>query len=269
MLIGEQTPLSLAQDVTVSYPGRVFQGLRRSPHTVALDRVSVQVNRGESLAIVGESGSGKSTLVKALLGLEKIDSGEVRFDGRRVMAKGRERWLRSRTGIVFQDPYSSFNPRLTIGASVGEPLDALGITDERATRIAAILATLGLPEDTVERYPSEFSGGQRQRIAIARALIHNPELLVGDEPVSALDVLVRTSIIEELRELRQALGLTMILVTHDLSLVPEIADRVLVLQQGRVVEEGTVDEIFGAPKESYTQSLIRAIPRLPIVREDT
>lgn len=268
MLNGEATPLLMAQNVTVTYPGRVTQGLRRPPRTVALDQVSIEINRGESLAIVGESGSGKSTLVKALLGLERVDSGEIRFDGRRVTAKGRELWLRRRTGVVFQDPYSSFNPRLTIGESVGEPLDALGVREERQQRILTILSTLGLPEDTADRYPSEFSGGQRQRIAIARALIHHPELLVGDEPVSALDVLVRTSIIEELRALRQEMGLTMILVTHDLSIVPEIADRVLVLQDGRLVETGTIDEIFGDPQEAYTQSLIQAIPRLPKLRED-
>lgn len=262
LLIGEQTPLSMAHDITVSFPGRRKWLFGRAPQIVALDRVTMHVNRGESLAIVGESGSGKSTLVRALMGLERINSGEIRFDGRRVEAKGPERWLRRRTGIVFQDPYSSFNPRMTIGESVAEPLVALGVGGDQEGRVAEMLTKLDLPENAAHRYPGSFSGGQRQRIAIARALIHGPELLIGDEPVSALDVLVRQSILTQLATLRRELGLTMIAVTHDLSVVPDIADRVLVLQAGRVVETGTVDEIFGAPKDPYTKSLIAAIPRL-------
>lgn len=262
MLIGESTPISMARDITVSFRGRPTGVFSRAPRIIALNRVTMHINKGESLAIVGESGSGKTTLIRALMGLDPVDSGEVRFDGRRVLARGRERWLRSRTGIVFQDPYSSFNPRLTIGESVREPLEALEIGGDHEARITALLIRLGLPEDTYHRYPGSFSGGQRQRIAIARALIHEPDLLIGDEPVSALDVLVRTSILSQLAALRQELGLTMINVTHDLSIVPELADRVLVLQHGRVVEEGSVAEIFGAPKDPYTQSLIRAIPRL-------
>lgn len=262
MLIGEQTPLSHAYDITVSFRGRPTGVFSRASKLVALDRVTMHVNRGESLAIVGESGSGKSTLIRALMGLERLDSGEVRYDGRRVTALGRERWLRSRTGIVFQDPYSSFNPRLTIGESVREPLEALNIGGDHEARITEMLTKLGLPSDTYHRRPSSFSGGQRQRIAIARALIHRPELLIGDEPVSALDVLVRQSILAELVSLRREFGLTMITVTHDLSVVPQIADRVLVLRRGRVVEQGPVAEIFGSPQDPYTQSLIRAIPRL-------
>lgn len=262
MLIGEQTPLSMAHDVTVTFPGPAQGMLGRRERVTALNRVSMHVNRGESLAIVGESGSGKSTLVRALLGLTRIDSGTVTYDGRRVTGRGRERWLRSRTGIVFQDPYSSFSPRLTIGESVAEPLEALEVDCDRAERVTEMLDMLGLPSDAADRYPSEFSGGQRQRIAIARGLIHRPELLIGDEPVSALDVLVRQSILRQLATLRRKLGLTMINVTHDLSIVPDIADRVLVLQAGRVVETGSVESIFGSPQDPYTQSLIRAIPRL-------
>ncbi|WP_254259227.1 ABC transporter ATP-binding protein [Leucobacter chinensis] len=262
MLIGEQTPLSQARDITVTFPGPSRGVMGRREKLTALNRVTMHVNRGDSLAIVGESGSGKSTLVRALLGLQRVDSGEVTYDGRRVTGRGRERWLRSRTGIVFQDPYSSFSPRLTIGESVAEPLEALEIDCDRSGRVTEVLSLLGLPADAASRYPSAFSGGQRQRIAIARGLIHRPDLLIGDEPVSALDVLVRQSILRQLATLRRELGLTMINVTHDLSIVPDIADHVLVLQAGKVVETGTVEAIFGNPQDPYTQSLIRAIPRL-------
>lgn len=257
------TPLIEARDVTVTFRGRATGLFRRAPRTIAVDRVSLQLQRGSSLAIVGESGSGKTTLVRALLGLTAIDSGSVLFDGREVRAKGREHWLRSRTGIVFQDPYSSLNPRHTIAEIVREPLEALGETEGASERVQSILDRLELPEGTHRRYPRSFSGGQRQRIAIARALIHRPELLVGDEPVSALDVLVRGRILRLLRELRDELGLSLIIVTHDLSIVPDLADEMLIMQHGRIVEHGSVAQVFSDPQEAYTRSLIAAIPRLP------
>lgn len=258
-----QEPLIYGTNMTVSYPARNKHLFTKAAPIIALDGVSIKIYRGQSLAIVGESGSGKSTLVKALFGLTKLTSGEAYFDGKQVLAKGRERWLRARTGIVFQDPYSSLDPRMSVGDSIAEPLEALSIKGDHEQLVAEILTQLELPADSAERYPSAFSGGQRQRIAIARALVHSPEVLVGDEPVSALDVLVRRRIIELLAELRTQMGLTFISVTHDLGIVPDIAERVLVLQGGKVIEEGPVEQIFGDPQQPYTQSLIRALPRLP------
>ncbi|NLA65378.1 MAG: ABC transporter ATP-binding protein [Leucobacter sp.] len=230
----------------------------------ALAGVNLAVARGDSIAIVGESGSGKTTLLRLLLGLSMPTSGEVRFDGMVVDAK-RDRllWLRRRAGIVFQDPYSSFNPRRTIGQTVAEPLVATRAPGDHRERVAAILDRMELPSDAPDRYPHEFSGGQRQRIALARALVHNPELLVADEPVSALDVLVRGRLLDLLNELRAEMNLTLITVTHDLGVVPRVADHVAVMQAGRIVETGTVEQIFEAPREAYTQQLITALPRLP------
>lgn len=264
-----QEPLIEAKNLTLSYPGRTQKLFARAPRKLALDDVNVCVQAGQSLAIVGESGSGKTTLIKALLGLERPDSGEITFDGMPVEARGRQLWLRRRTGIVFQDPYSSLNPRLTIGQTVAEPLEALGFAEPHHELVHAMLARLELPVDTLTRYPAEFSGGQRQRIALARALVHQPDLLVGDEPVSALDVLVRRKLLVLLRELRHELGLTMITVTHDLGVVPDLAERVLVLRRGRVVEEGSVAQIFHDPAHAYTKTLISSLPRLPEISESS
>ncbi|HUH53316.1 MAG TPA: ABC transporter ATP-binding protein [Microbacteriaceae bacterium] len=258
-----KTPFIDGQNITVTFPARKTALFARKSYITALNDVSISVYKGQSLAIVGESGSGKSTLIKALFGLQRIDRGSVSFDGRPVLSKGRQRWLRARSGIIFQDPYSSLDPRMSIGASISEPLEALKIPGSHDALVQEILSKLELPEDTLSRYPDEFSGGQRQRIAIARALVHSPEVLVGDEPVSALDVLVRRRIIDLLATLRQEMGLTMISVTHDLGIVPDIAERVLVLQHGRVVEEGSVAQIFTDPQNSYTRSLITALPRIP------
>lgn len=269
------TPHALASATHLSKefraPGeRLFQ---RAASVAAVSDVSLSIDRGRSVAIVGESGSGKSTLLRLLLGLSRATAGDVRFDGQIVDPKhDRLLWLRRRTGIVFQDPYSSFNPRRTIGQTVAEPLESLnGAPEEgarldpehRAFRVREILARMDLPPDAAERYPAEFSGGQRQRIAIARALVHGPELLVGDEPVSALDVIVRGRLLALLAELRRELGLTMITVTHDLTVVPQIADDIIVMQHGRIVEQGTVERVLGAPADPYTQRLVASMPSLP------
>lgn len=230
----------------------------------ALETVDFSVQRGESVAVVGESGSGKSTLLKLLLGLSRPTQGEVRFDGMLVdSTSDRLLWLRRRTGIVFQDPYSSFNPRRTIGQTVAEPLIATQAPGDHRAAVISMLDRLELPAGSADRYPHEFSGGQRQRIALARALVHGPELLVADEPVSALDVLVRGRLLDLLSELRDELGLTLITVTHDLAVVPRVADRIAVMQEGKIVERGDVDTIFSNPQELYTQELIEALPRLP------
>ena len=228
--------------------------------------VDLSVRRGESVAIVGESGSGKSTLLGMLLGLGTPSSGEVRFDGALVFPRQRRDrmlWLRRRTGIVFQDPYSSFNPRRTIGQTVAEPLAATDAPGDHRAMVRAILDRMELPAGSAERYPHEFSGGQRQRIALARALVHGPELLVADEPVSALDVLVRGRLLDLLAQLRDEMGLTLITVTHDLAVVPRVAERVVVMRDGVIVERGSVDQIFERPSEEYTRQLIEALPRLP------
>jgi len=237
----------------------------RSQVTTALDGVDLSVKRGESVAVVGESGSGKSTLLRLLLGLDRPTAGSVTFDGRPVDPGERLLWLRRRTGIVFQDPVSSFNPRRTIGQTVAEPLVATSPmhVDAQHHRVREILDRLELPADTIDRYPHEFSGGQRQRIAVARALVHGPDLLLADEPVSALDVVVRGRLLELLAELRRELGLTLITVTHDLAIVPHIAERVVVMRGGRIVESGSLQQVFDDPRDPYTRALISALPRLP------
>ncbi len=249
-------------------PSRVFQ---RASRTIALEGIDLSIARGESVAVVGESGSGKSTLLRLLLGLSRPSSGSVSFDGRPVdPARDDLLWLRRRTGIVFQDPYSSFDPRRTIGQTVAEPLMASVRNGSSGPRelgqretVRAILDRLELPRDAADRYPQEFSGGQRQRIAVARALVHGPELLLADEPVSALDVLVRGRLLGLLAELRRELGLTLVTVTHDLGIVPRIAERIIVMRAGRIIEAGTTEQIFAEPREDYTRELIAALPRLP------
>ena len=247
--------------VTKRYPLPRSTVFGPRPETVAVADVSLSVTAGESLAIVGESGSGKSTLLRLMLGLTEPSAGTVWFKGRPLPECERE--LRRSTGVVFQDPYATFNPRRTIGQSVREPLEANRIAGDHASRVAQMLRRMELPPDAAARYPRDFSGGQRQRAAIARALIHDPEVLIGDEPVSALDVLVRSRILDLLATLQSELGLTLVTVTHDLAVVPRIASRVAVMRSGALVETGTVADIFTAPKHPYTQELIEAIPKLP------
>lgn len=271
-------PTAMPALVSASHLSKVFRApgerlFQRATSVAALTDVSLSIDRGRSVAIVGESGSGKSTLLRLLLGLSRATSGDVHFDGRVVDPKhDRLLWLRRHTGIVFQDPYSSFNPRRTIGQTVAEPLEALNSAlnegnrldpEHRDARVREILTRMDLPRDAADRYPAEFSGGQRQRIAIARALVHGPELLVGDEPVSALDVIVRGRLLALLAELRRELGLTMITVTHDLTVVPQIADDIIVMRHGRIVEQGTIDRVLGMPSDPYTQRLVASMPSLP------
>lgn len=242
-------------------PQRLFA---RSTAVRAVDDASLTIARGESVAIVGESGSGKTTLVRQMLGLSRPTSGTVRFDGREV-SPGTDRltWLRRRTGLVFQDPYSSFNPRRTIGQSVAEPLEGGNVPGDHREMVRSVLERVGLPADAASRYPSEFSGGQRQRIAVARAIVHGPELLVGDEPVSALDVLVRARVLALLAELHDEFGLTLVTITHDLGIVPRLAERTIVMQGGRIVEDGPTTEILTNPTDPYTQELVSSRLTLP------
>ncbi|OMH27791.1 ABC transporter ATP-binding protein [Tersicoccus phoenicis] len=240
--------------------------VRSALHTVDLD-----LAEGASLGVIGESGSGKTTLVRLLLGLDTPTRGAVTVDGRPVVRRrtgGRGtdlRWLRRQTGIVFQDPYASLDPRMDVGTIVAEPLHALGLAgtpDETDDVVARVLTAVGLEPAMVDRYPHEFSGGQRQRIALARALVHRPRLLVGDEPLSALDVTVRAQILDLLRGLRADLGLTLILVSHDIGVVAHLCDQVLVLKDGRTVESGATADVLAHPRADYTRSLLAAVPRL-------
>ncbi|HEX8340620.1 MAG TPA: ATP-binding cassette domain-containing protein [Tepidisphaeraceae bacterium] len=234
----------------------------------ALDNVTFDCRRGETLGIVGESGSGKTTCARAVLRAVDPTSGEALFNnrGRTVdLAKLSHRQLkplRQEMQMVFQDPFACLNPRMTVGDIVGEPLliHGIGSRSARRDRVAAMLERVGLLPDHASRYPHAFSGGQRQRVGIARALILRPALLVADEAVSALDVCVRARVLELLRELRSEFGLTMMFVSHDLSVIRHICDRVLVMHRGRIMEMGDVEQVFNAPRHAYTKVLLSAIP---------
>jgi ABC-type microcin C transport system duplicated ATPase subunit YejF len=233
----------------------------------ALDDVSLMIERGKSLAIVGESGSGKSTLAMSLLGLVELDKGRVWIDGTDIQAASSRAMiaLRKRIGVVFQNPYSSLNPRMKICDIVAEPLRTHGNVARRQQLEMAseLLELVGIERATHKRRPIAFSGGQRQRIAIARALILEPELLILDEPTAALDVTLQAKIIDMLQELQKSMQLSFLLITHNLAIVDELADDVLVMQHGRVVEAGPVGRVFSQPSNEYTRRLLAAVPQLP------
>ncbi len=246
------------------FGGRAGWFSRAAAPVRAVDGVGLAVRRGETLAIVGESGCGKSTLARLLLRLIEPDAGSVRYRGTDLaVATPRElRRLRGDLQFVFQDPFSSLNPRMSVGALIEEPLALHVASDKRARRerVAELLSKVGLRAEHADRYPHEFSGGQRQRIGIARALASGPVLLVGDEPVSALDVSVQAQIVNLLERLKDELGLTLILISHDLAVVRHVADRVAVMYRGRIVELGAADALFDAPLHPYTRALIEAVP---------
>ncbi|WP_372610458.1 ABC transporter ATP-binding protein [Aquicoccus sp.] len=236
-------------------------------HFRAVNRVSFEIAKGESLGLVGESGCGKSTLTRAILGLEEVQSGEILLDGEPVFTGHRpNREVRRRMQVVFQDPFGSFNPRWKVGPLVTEPFHLLDDPPTGARRDAAIaeaLESVGLSAEDRHKYIHEFSGGQRQRIAIARALIIKPELIILDEAVSALDVSIRAQILDLLADLSGRFGLTYLFISHDLSVVRTITDRVMVMQAGEIVEEGPTALVFDAPQHDYTKTLIAAAPVLP------
>jgi ABC-type glutathione transport system ATPase component len=233
----------------------------------AVQDVSLAVEPGRSLALVGESGAGKTTLLRLLLGLTRPTSGTVRFDGDVLDPRDRGQMRRFRRTVqcVFQDPYSSLDPRRRVGGIVAEPLRSLGLDTRRtaAPKVAEALERVGLPADAAERYPHEFSGGQRQRIAIARATVCHPKVLLADEPVSALDVTTRVKVVDLLAELKHERGLTLVMVSHDLSVVASLCERTAVLERGRVVEQGDTAQVLGDPAHPYTRRLIDSVPRLP------
>jgi peptide/nickel transport system ATP-binding protein/oligopeptide transport system ATP-binding protein len=243
--------------------GRDLLG-RRTRWSHAVKDVSFSLERGECLAVVGESGAGKSTVGRMVLRLIEADAGSITFDGidvRAVRPKEMRR-LRQRMQMIFQDPYSSLDPRMTVLDAVAEPL-LVHTEQQRATRekaAAELLGRVGIGSRYLRRYPAELSGGQLQRVAIARALTLEPDLIVCDEPVAALDVSVRAQVLNLLRDLQEEFGLAYLFVIHDLALVEVIADRVMVMKAGEVVEQGDVAQIFADPREEYTQRLLAAIP---------
>jgi len=244
------------QELTVTFPARRGEG----PFT-AVDGVSLTVARGETLGIVGESGAGKTTLGRAALRLVEPSRGTVRFDGADVGSLGEAglRRLRRRAQMVFQDPMGSLNPRLRVGQALREVLKVHGTPRERRDRdVAELLRRVELSEDVLEARPHELSGGQCQRVGIARALAVRPELVVLDEPVSALDVSIQAQILNLLLRLQSELALSFLFISHDLAVVHRMSDRILVLREGRVVEEGTPDMVFRQPSHPYTRTLLRA-----------
>ncbi len=248
---------------------KVYRSNRRDPDVVALDDVSLSIFRGECLGLVGESGSGKSTLTRLVLALEPPTAGRIFYDGRDLatIAARDLRALREKMQIVFQDPYASLNPRMSVHDIIAEPLvihaDRRPMSPrQRSARVLELLITVGLKREHLWRYAHEFSGGQRQRICIARALALEPEFLILDEPTSALDVSVQAQVLNMLLELQQRLNLTYLFISHDLGVIRYMADRVMLLRQGRVVETGDTESIFHSPTTEYARALIAATPTL-------
>jgi oligopeptide transport system ATP-binding protein len=236
----------------------------------AVDGVSFNIPQGQTLGLVGESGSGKSTTCRAVLQLTKPTSGSVRFEGHEIagLSRRRMRPLRREMQMIFQDPYASLNPRKRVGQIVGDPLKRQGVGSgsDRRRRVFELLERVGLSSEHYNRFPHEFSGGQRQRIGIARALALQPKLVVADEPVSALDVSIQAQIINLLDDLQDEFGLTYLFVAHDIGVVRHISDRIAVMYDGKIVEEGTADQVCEHPSHEYTKKLLAAVP-VPDPRE--
>jgi len=258
------TPLVEAVGLRRKYRARGLTG--GGPEVKAVDGVDLVAAKGAARGVVGGSGAGKFTLVRLLLALERPDEGVVRFDGHEIstMPESSIRPLRRRFQPVFQDPLAALDPRMRIEDAVAEPLAAMGIGDaaSRRLKVVELLEQVGLPPKIERRYPAALSGGERQRVAIARALAPGPELLILDEPVSSLDAPVALQVINLLQELRRRLELTVVLVTHDVHVVRELCDRVVVMKAGKIVEEGETSRVLDNPEHGYTKQLLEAMPKL-------
>ena len=253
-----QQALLQVKDLRVNFPqgrGKVFQ---------ALKGISLDIQPGETVGLVGESGSGKTTVGRVILGLTEATSGDVWFDGENITHASRERrrTLGRDIQVVFQDPYGSLNPARTIGDTLAEPLmnDKSLTGKDISERVAEVLQQVGMPTDTASRYPGMFSGGQRQRIAIARAVIAKPRLIVCDEPVSALDLSVQAQVLNLLKSLQQSMGLAMLFISHDLTVVRHVSHRTVVLYRGDIVEQGDAGQVHERPEHPYTRALLAAAP---------
>jgi len=234
-------------------------------HFKAVDDVSFNIARGETLGLVGESGCGKTTVGRTILRLIQATGGEVRFEGKSVFAAGalELRSLRRQMQIIFQDPGGSLNPRMRVGNIIGEPLEVHGMTksaDETRERVEELLVKCGMWKQAADRYPHEFSGGQRQRIGIARALSLNPKLIVCDEPTSALDVSIQSQILNLLKDLQAEFGLSYLFISHDMAVIHHICDRIAVMYNGKIVEEGSRADVIERPTQPYTKALLSAVP---------
>ncbi|WP_375772767.1 dipeptide ABC transporter ATP-binding protein [Archangium gephyra] len=257
-------PLLQVRDVKTHFPVRGGLLGRVRGTVKAVDGVGFDVRRGETLGLVGESGCGKSTLGRTLLRLVEPTAGSIRFEGRELtgLSQRELRPLRRRMQLVFQDPYASLNPRMTVRDILGEPFAIHGLErgGEREAKVAELLDLMGLPRDALGRYPQEFSGGQRQRIGIARAIALRPDLVVADEPISALDVSIQAQIVNLLVDLQRELGLTYIFIAHDLKIVEYVSTRVAVMYLGRIVELADAADLYRKPRHPYTQALMSAVP---------
>ncbi len=260
----EKGPLLTVNDLAVHFPVRTGVFSRIAGHVHAVDGVSFEIPKGKTLSLVGESGSGKTTTGRAILHLLKPTRGRVVFDGvdLETLNRGELRRLRKKMQLIFQDPYGSLNPRMTVYSVLAEALRAhrLAIKEKLRERVNELLALVGLSPEAADRYPNEFSGGQRQRIGVARALAVEPELIVADEPISALDVSIQAQSLNLLSDLQDQLGVTYLFIAHDLSVVHHISDFVAVMYLGRIVEIGATEDIFDRPVHPYTKALLSAVP---------
>ena len=265
--VGGVAPLLSVRDLKVHFPIRGGVLRRTVDYVRAVDGVSFDVPRGRTVGLVGESGSGKTTIGRAIARLAPVTGGSIAYAGTELTGLSDAAFLgyRKRMQMIFQDPFGSLNPRMSVYHIVAEPLDihfSDWTREQKEERVAALLAKVDLPSDAMRRYPHQFSGGQRQRVGIARALAVEPEFLICDEPVSALDVSVQAQIVNLLQDLQEEFGLTYLFIAHDLAVVEHISDEVLVMTEGRIVEQAPAERIYADPQHPYTRKLLDAVPRL-------